>query len=96
MMFLAYLQSLIEPIGEEAYGLFETEARQRLRGRTRTIKLNIEQSPWMESLNGSRNNFILIEFDWGGASRGQAVSFELDTAGISRRSRLLYDLALAA
>ena len=30
---LAYLQSLIEPIGEEAYGHFEAEARQRLRGR---------------------------------------------------------------
>lgn len=30
---LAYLQSLIEPIGEEAYGLFEANARQRLRGR---------------------------------------------------------------
>ena len=30
---LAYLQSLIEPIGEEAYGLFEENARQRLRGR---------------------------------------------------------------
>jgi len=30
---LAYLQSLIEPIIEEAYGLFEAEARQRLRGR---------------------------------------------------------------
>jgi len=30
---LAYLQSLIELIGEEAYGLFEADARQRLRGR---------------------------------------------------------------
>jgi predicted nucleic acid-binding protein len=30
---LVYLQSLIESIGEEAYGLFEAEARQRLRGR---------------------------------------------------------------
>jgi predicted nucleic acid-binding protein len=30
---LAYLQLLIEPIGEEAYGLFEENARQRLRGR---------------------------------------------------------------
>ncbi len=30
---IAYLQSLIEPIGEEAYGLFEEEARQRLRDR---------------------------------------------------------------
>lgn len=30
---LIYLQSLVEPIGQEAYGLFETEARQRLRGR---------------------------------------------------------------
>ena len=30
---LTYLQSLIEPIGEEAYGLFEADARQRLRGR---------------------------------------------------------------
>ena len=30
---LTYLQSLIEPIGEEAFSLFETEARQRLRGR---------------------------------------------------------------
>ncbi len=30
---LAYLQSLIEPISQEAYGLFEAEARQRLRGR---------------------------------------------------------------
>jgi predicted nucleic acid-binding protein len=30
---LAYLQSLIEPIGQEAYGLFEAEARERLRGR---------------------------------------------------------------
>jgi hypothetical protein len=30
---LVYLQSLIDPIGEEAYGLFEEDARQRLRGR---------------------------------------------------------------
>ncbi len=30
---LAYLQSLIEPISQEAYALFEAEARQRLRGR---------------------------------------------------------------
>jgi predicted nucleic acid-binding protein len=30
---LTYLQSLIEPIGEETYGLFEADARQRLRGR---------------------------------------------------------------
>jgi predicted nucleic acid-binding protein len=30
---LAYLQSLIELIGQEEYGLFEAEARQRLRGR---------------------------------------------------------------
>jgi predicted nucleic acid-binding protein len=30
---LAYLQNLVEPIGEEAFGLFEAEARQRLRGR---------------------------------------------------------------
>jgi predicted nucleic acid-binding protein len=30
---LTYLQSLIEPIGLEVYGLFENEARQRLRGR---------------------------------------------------------------
>lgn len=30
---LAYLQSLIEPIGQEAYSLFEAEARQRLRNR---------------------------------------------------------------
>jgi predicted nucleic acid-binding protein len=30
---LSYLQSLIEPIGEEAYGHFEAEARRRLRGR---------------------------------------------------------------
>ena len=30
---LAYLRSLIEPIGEEAYGLFEADARQRLRDR---------------------------------------------------------------
>src|ERR1700728_222857 len=29
---LAYLQSLIEPIGQEVYGLFEDEARQRIRG----------------------------------------------------------------
>lgn len=30
---LAYLQSLIETIGQETYSLFEAEARQRLRGR---------------------------------------------------------------
>lgn len=30
---LAYLQSLIEPINHDSYGLFEEEARQRLRGR---------------------------------------------------------------
>jgi predicted nucleic acid-binding protein len=30
---LAYLQFLIEPIGQEVYGLFEAEARQRIRGR---------------------------------------------------------------
>lgn len=30
---LGYLQTLIEPIGEEAYALYEAEARQRLRGR---------------------------------------------------------------
>jgi predicted nucleic acid-binding protein len=30
---LAYLESLIEPIGQDGYGLFEAEARQRLRGR---------------------------------------------------------------
>jgi predicted nucleic acid-binding protein len=30
---LTYLQSLIEPISQETYGLFEAEARQRLRGR---------------------------------------------------------------
>lgn len=30
---LAYLQSLIEPIGAETYSLFEADARQRLRGR---------------------------------------------------------------
>jgi predicted nucleic acid-binding protein len=30
---LTYLQSLIEPISQEAYGFFEAEARQRLRGR---------------------------------------------------------------
>ena len=30
---LAYLRSLIESIGQESYGFFEEEARQRLRGR---------------------------------------------------------------
>lgn len=30
---LAYLQLMIEPISQEAYGLFEVEARERLRGR---------------------------------------------------------------
>ena len=30
---LTYLQFLIEPIGQDAYGLFEAEARQRLRNR---------------------------------------------------------------
>jgi predicted nucleic acid-binding protein len=30
---LAYLQSLIQPISQEAYALFEAEARQLLRGR---------------------------------------------------------------
>ena len=30
---LAYLQSLIQPILQDSYGLFEEEARQRLRGR---------------------------------------------------------------
>ena len=30
---LAYLQSLIEPISQEGYGLFEADSRQRLRGR---------------------------------------------------------------
>jgi predicted nucleic acid-binding protein len=30
---LEYLQSLIEPIHQDVYGLFEQEARQRLRGR---------------------------------------------------------------
>jgi predicted nucleic acid-binding protein len=30
---LAYLESLIEPIGQDGYGFFEAEARQRLRGR---------------------------------------------------------------
>jgi predicted nucleic acid-binding protein len=30
---LTYLQFLIEPISQEVYGLFEAEARQRLRGR---------------------------------------------------------------
>jgi len=30
---LAYLQNLVEPISQEAYALFENEARQRLRGR---------------------------------------------------------------
>jgi predicted nucleic acid-binding protein len=30
---LSYLQSLIERISQETYGLFEAEARQRLRGR---------------------------------------------------------------
>jgi hypothetical protein len=30
---LAYLQSLIQPILQDPYGLFEEEARQRLRGR---------------------------------------------------------------
>lgn len=30
---LAYLKSLIEPIGQDGYGFFEAEARQRLRGR---------------------------------------------------------------
>jgi len=29
----AYLQSLIQPILQDSYGLFEEEARQRLRGR---------------------------------------------------------------
>ncbi len=29
---LAYLESLVEPIGQDGYGLFEAEARQRLRG----------------------------------------------------------------
>jgi predicted nucleic acid-binding protein len=30
---LAYLQTLVEPISQESYGVFEDEARQRLRGR---------------------------------------------------------------
>lgn len=30
---LAYLRSLVEPIEQDGYGLFEAEARQRLRGR---------------------------------------------------------------
>jgi predicted nucleic acid-binding protein len=30
---LAYLESMIEPIGQEGYSLFEAEARGRLRGR---------------------------------------------------------------
>jgi predicted nucleic acid-binding protein len=30
---LAYLQTLVEPISQESYGMFEDEARQRLRGR---------------------------------------------------------------
>ena len=30
---LLYLQSLLEPINRETYGIFEEEARQRLRGR---------------------------------------------------------------
>ena len=30
---LAYLESLVEPIGQDGYGFFEVEARQRLRGR---------------------------------------------------------------
>lgn len=30
---LAYLRSLVEPISQEVYGLFEAEARRRLRGR---------------------------------------------------------------
>ena len=30
---LAYLQSLVQPILQDSYGLFEEEARQRLRGR---------------------------------------------------------------
>jgi predicted nucleic acid-binding protein len=30
---LSYLQSLIQPILQDSYGLFEEEARQRLRGR---------------------------------------------------------------
>jgi len=30
---VAYLRSLIEPIGAETYSLFEADARQRLRGR---------------------------------------------------------------
>jgi predicted nucleic acid-binding protein len=30
---LDYLQQLIEPVGPETYGIFEDEARQRLRGR---------------------------------------------------------------
>lgn len=63
---------------------------------TRTIKLNIEQSLWMESLNGSRNNFIPIEFDPGICIKRPSGFFELDTFDISRRSRFLYDLALAA
>lgn len=29
---LAYLQSLVEPISQDSYSLFEEEARQRLRG----------------------------------------------------------------
>jgi len=28
---LAYLESLVEPIGQDGYGFFEAEARQRLR-----------------------------------------------------------------
>lgn len=30
---LAYLRSLVEPISQEVYGLFEADARRRLRGR---------------------------------------------------------------
>ncbi len=30
---LKYLQTLVEPVGQETYGDFEAEARQRLRGR---------------------------------------------------------------
>jgi predicted nucleic acid-binding protein len=34
---LDYLQSLVEPIHQDSYGLFEEEARQRLRGRDEEI-----------------------------------------------------------
>jgi predicted nucleic acid-binding protein len=33
---LEYLREIIEPVDRELYGMFETEARQRLRGRDET------------------------------------------------------------